>query len=154
MQQLLAVAELSPCCFCLCVHQQSFIHFPCVPVLGLSARLQSGEDSAFGLRKASARCMSRLIPAAVEEGCALCSSPSPAQCLRLFLCIHPGVYVIALLCAFIYCFLITSGTEHLIICLLVIWISSLLKYLFISKSVFNPDGYTSKAKPVALSGLQ
>ena len=59
--------------------------------------------------------MSRLIPAAVEEGCALCSSPSPAQCLRLFLCIHPGVYVIALLCAFIYCFLITSGTEHLII---------------------------------------
>ena len=54
----------------------------------------------------------------------------------------------------IYCFLITSGTEHLIICLLAIWISSLVKCLFISKSVFNPDSYTSKAKPVALSDLQ
>ena len=35
-----------------------------------------------------------------------------------------------------------------------IWISSLVKCLFISKSVFNPDSYTSKAKPVALSDLQ
>lgn len=71
-----------------------------MPVLGLSARFQSEEDLAFSLREASAWCLSCLVPAAVEGGGAPRSPPPSVECLHLFLCIHPGVYVIALLYGF------------------------------------------------------
>ena len=42
----------------------------------------------------------RAWAAAVEGGGAPCSPPPSVECLHLFLCIHPGVYVIALLYGF------------------------------------------------------